>query len=172
MSINEKDEGLRPSDVESVKGLSLFIAEVDRPYALKCELGTFFGLYQVINNPILNGGIVNKCLQEECVVVHIYVYFINIFFHRIGFGRYQYQLFILTGLGWMADSMYPISNVVIHPTLLNYLCRHLVTRCRSGPTTSATGVVTCSRRICHSGSIRWTNSWCDYVGRYGGSNRT
>ena len=25
-------------------------------------------------------------------------------FVRIGFGRYQWQLFILTGLGWMADS--------------------------------------------------------------------
>jgi len=28
-------------------------------------------------------------------------------FLRIGFGRYQWQLFILSGLGWMADSKNP-----------------------------------------------------------------
>jgi len=30
---------------------------------------------------------------------------------RIGFGRYQVQLFLLTGLGWMADSMHFPSNI-------------------------------------------------------------
>lgn len=40
--------------------------------------------------------------------------------HRIGFGRYQYQLFILTGLGWMADSTYLRSNVGMS-SVLSYL---------------------------------------------------
>ncbi|KAG6897019.1 hypothetical protein C0992_004664 [Termitomyces sp. T32_za158] len=33
--------------------------------------------------------LINKCLQEE-----------------IGYGRYQQQLFVLTGLGWMADNIW------------------------------------------------------------------
>lgn len=42
MSFKERDE--HSSDVESVNGLALYVSEVDRPYALKCELSKFFGL--------------------------------------------------------------------------------------------------------------------------------
>lgn len=77
MSFKERDE--HSSDVESVNGLALYVSEVDRPYALKCEL-------------------INKCLQQE-----------------IGFGRYQYQLFILTGLGWMADNIWLQGVAVVLP---------------------------------------------------------
>lgn len=35
---------------------------------------------------------VNRCLQEE-----------------IGFGRYQIELFLLSGLGWLADSELPVN---------------------------------------------------------------
>ncbi|KAH7920233.1 MFS general substrate transporter [Leucogyrophana mollusca] len=37
----------------------------------------------------LKCGLINRCLQEE-----------------IGFGRYQAQLFVLTGFGWLADDMW------------------------------------------------------------------
>ena len=36
-------------------------------------------------------------------------------FLRIGFGRYQWQLFILSGLGWMADSKNIHSYWPYHP---------------------------------------------------------
>ncbi|KAF9459012.1 major facilitator superfamily domain-containing protein [Collybia nuda] len=42
--------------------------------------------------------LVNKCLQEE-----------------IGFGRYQIQLFFLTGLGWMADNIWLQGVAVVLP---------------------------------------------------------
>lgn len=41
MSLKEKDDDLRPSDVESINGLALYVAEVDRPYAMKCQLSMF-----------------------------------------------------------------------------------------------------------------------------------
>lgn len=44
-------------------------------------------------NLIVNSrALVNECLQYE-----------------IGFGRYQRELFVLSGLGWLADSEHPIS---------------------------------------------------------------
>ncbi|EIW83728.1 MFS general substrate transporter [Coniophora puteana RWD-64-598 SS2] len=42
--------------------------------------------------------LINKCLQEE-----------------IGFGRYQYQLFILAGLGWLADNLWLQGLAVVLP---------------------------------------------------------
>ena len=69
MSLKEKDDDLRPSDVESVNGLALYVADVDRPYAMKCELSMFFSVC-LVNYPMLNTRPVNKCLQDESV--HLY----------------------------------------------------------------------------------------------------
>ncbi|KAF8896637.1 major facilitator superfamily domain-containing protein [Infundibulicybe gibba] len=44
--------------------------------------------------------LVNRCLQEE-----------------IGFGRYQVQLFLLTGLGWMADNIWLQGVAVVLPQM-------------------------------------------------------
>ncbi|KAF9223244.1 MFS general substrate transporter [Gyrodon lividus] len=46
----------------------------------------------------LKCALINKCLQEE-----------------IGFGRYQWQLFLLTGLGWMADDLWLQGLAVVLP---------------------------------------------------------
>jgi hypothetical protein len=73
MSLNEKDQRLHPSDVESVKGLALNVAEVDRPYALKCELGMLLGPYLSAEKLIPGAFVVNKCLQEEYVTVYVNV---------------------------------------------------------------------------------------------------
>lgn len=73
MSLEEKDDGYRPSDVESVKGMAMYVAEVDRPYAMKCDLSTFLWCHPNAENPVLNARPVNKCLQEECVVIYIHV---------------------------------------------------------------------------------------------------
>ncbi|KAH7926360.1 MFS general substrate transporter [Leucogyrophana mollusca] len=46
----------------------------------------------------LKCGLINKCLQNE-----------------IGFGRYQKQLFVLTGLGWLADNLWLQGLAVVLP---------------------------------------------------------
>ncbi|KAF8840931.1 MFS general substrate transporter [Paxillus ammoniavirescens] len=46
----------------------------------------------------LKCALINKCLQEE-----------------IGFGRYQWQLFLLTGLGWLVDDLWLQGLAVVLP---------------------------------------------------------
>ncbi|KIJ62923.1 hypothetical protein HYDPIDRAFT_30064 [Hydnomerulius pinastri MD-312] len=46
----------------------------------------------------LKCALINKCMQEE-----------------IGFGRYQWQLFALTGLGWLADNLWLQGLAVVLP---------------------------------------------------------
>ncbi|KAK2467275.1 hypothetical protein APHAL10511_000824 [Amanita phalloides] len=46
----------------------------------------------------LKCNLVNRCLQED-----------------IGFGRYQLQLFILTGIGWMADNIWLQAVAIVLP---------------------------------------------------------
>ncbi|KAH7915607.1 major facilitator superfamily domain-containing protein [Hygrophoropsis aurantiaca] len=48
----------------------------------------------------LKCGLINKCFQEE-----------------IGFGRYQMQLFVLTGLGWLADNLWLQGLAVVLPQI-------------------------------------------------------
>ena len=43
-------------------------------------------------------------MQEECVSPQPPVMLLFDPLSRIGFGRYQWQLFCLSGLGWLADS--------------------------------------------------------------------
>ena len=171
MSLKEKDDDdYRPSDVESVKGMAMYVAEVDRPYAMKCDLGTYFWSHPNTENIILNVRPVNKCLQEECVIVHtgICVSFkvlLQRWFwplpvpafhpHRVGMDGRQY-----------------VSHISYHPNMHNYFRRHMATRRRNSSTSSTARVITCPRRICHSSSLRWTNPRSDNVGRHGRSHRT
>ncbi|KAG8212865.1 MFS general substrate transporter [Butyriboletus roseoflavus] len=46
----------------------------------------------------LKCALINKCMQEE-----------------VGFGRYQWQLFVLCGLGWMADNLWLQGLAVVLP---------------------------------------------------------
>jgi hypothetical protein len=48
-------------------------------------------------------------MQTEQVIAVLKIK--NLTFIRIGFGRYQIQLFLLTGLGWAADSELVIRSV-------------------------------------------------------------
>ena len=43
-------------------------------------------------------------MQEECVTFSATDDDVVDPSSRIGFGRYQWQLFVLSGLGWLADS--------------------------------------------------------------------
>ncbi|KAG0695128.1 major facilitator superfamily domain-containing protein [Suillus ampliporus] len=58
---------------------------VGRDYELKCNL-------------------INRCFQEELIPLS-----------RIGFGRYQWQLFVITGLGWLADNLWLQGLAVVLP---------------------------------------------------------
>lgn len=49
--------------------------------------------------------LVNRCLQEE-----------------IGFGRYQIELFLLSGLGWMADSLLPCKATFDKILTISQIC--------------------------------------------------
>lgn len=54
-------------------------------------------------------------MQEECVPCSATGDDIINSADRIGFGRYQWQLFILSGLGWFADSetcLYTLEHVL------------------------------------------------------------
>ncbi|KAF8442098.1 MFS general substrate transporter [Boletus edulis BED1] len=48
----------------------------------------------------LKCALINKCMQEE-----------------IGFGRYQWQLFVLSGLGWLADNLWLQGLAVVLPAV-------------------------------------------------------
>jgi len=88
---------------------------------------------------------------------------------RIGFGRYQWQLFVLCGLGWLADS----ETCLLAPgTRADMTQRRPVAPGSGGRTSaSATGVESVSHRVCGSGRIRGNDRGCDYLGCLGRYHR-
>ncbi|KAJ3865197.1 MFS general substrate transporter [Lentinula novae-zelandiae] len=69
--------------------------------------------------------LINEYLQTEQVVQVITFDRVTglspIDLHRIGFGRYQWQLFVLTGLGWAADDIWLQGVAIILPQIENEL---------------------------------------------------
>ncbi|KAF8723420.1 hypothetical protein AX14_009311 [Amanita brunnescens Koide BX004] len=73
--------------------------DVENKAALTSSLSEEFVLDKGITRAYeLKCDLVNKCLQEE-----------------IGFGRYQQQLFVLSGLGWLADNLWFQGVAIVLP---------------------------------------------------------
>ncbi|KAF5379816.1 hypothetical protein D9615_005781 [Tricholomella constricta] len=77
MSLNEKDEKASPRASDTESQTS---SDRDLAFFVSEGIDRAYGL---------KCDLINKCMQEE-----------------IGFGRYQIQLFLLTGFGWMADNIW------------------------------------------------------------------
>lgn len=92
---------------------------------------------------------VNECLQ-----------------HEIGFGRYQWELFILSGFGWMADSKLGVLFENISD--LYAIHRFMASRRRSYPSASPGGVQSNKSRICHALPLCWIDYRRDNLGKSGG----
>ncbi|KZP05082.1 hypothetical protein FIBSPDRAFT_716016, partial [Athelia psychrophila] len=46
---------------------------------------------------------------------------INQAIHEIGMGRYQWYLFVVTGFGWFADSVWPLlSGLILSPVIAEF----------------------------------------------------
>ncbi|KAF8823535.1 hypothetical protein HHX47_DHR10000292 [Lentinula edodes] len=69
--------------------------------------------------------LINEYLQTEQVVQVVIFDRVTglspVDLHRIGFGRYQWQLFVLTGLGWAADDIWLQGVAIILPQIENEL---------------------------------------------------
>lgn len=107
-----------------------------------------------------------------------------IFPNRIGFGRYQQQLFVLSGLGWLADSEFffaidfwsrpylgcddqPHIHYKSDPTLFGVLItipRSLVPRRSYCSSPGSAGIESVSNRIHHIGPICGLNNGGDDMG--------
>lgn len=90
MDVEKQNKRGYMSSASSVRTQSLTGEGVSSGYELKCHLGSSVVVRDLHQHTDLDV-VVNKCMQEE-----------------IGFGRYQWQLFILSGLGWTADSEHPL----------------------------------------------------------------
>lgn len=91
-----EEDGSSASDLSLANGVA-------RDYELKCALSESLVCALPHYSRFIRY-LVNKCLQEECVSFSATDDDIIDPADRIGFGRYQWQLFILSGLGWLADS--------------------------------------------------------------------
>ncbi|KAI9460316.1 MFS general substrate transporter [Boletus coccyginus] len=70
----------------------------EKRVAVSEDVSDFSLINGVARDYELKCALVNKCMQEE-----------------IGFGRYQWQLFVLCGLGWLADNMWLQGLAVVLP---------------------------------------------------------
>ncbi|KAA1467200.1 MFS general substrate transporter [Dentipellis sp. KUC8613] len=94
MSINEKKDGLYAGPPDLEKKLSTFDETNEVDYDSLSHEDGVSAVYEAKSR------LINDCLQNE-----------------IGFGRYQVQLFILTGLGWMADNIWLQGVAIILPSI-------------------------------------------------------
>lgn len=127
---------------------------VNEAYKEKCGLSTYSALERVPHTTNRTFLPVNQCFQSE-----------------IGFGRYQIELFMLSGFGWLADSetVCFIMDLIASNT---WLARPLATRRSSYTAPSPRGSEPFPRRVHHPCFIRWSHYRCYYVGKSIGHYRT